>query len=185
MKNTVLVTTKWDELTEKATGDIREEELISNPDYWKSMIDRGARTARQDNGPVSARAIVGMTLGYEPVELQIVGQGAFENIAEMPDKQSTPSPKAGSISISAPAPAVRCSISRQTEPIVMSAPIRRLEVPLDSTAYTTQMGEEERGKNTLGRLVGGFWGGRKPSERQEEMCDRVESLLNGKGVTQK
>jgi len=184
MENTVLVTTKWDDLGEKATGEMREAELISNPDYWKGMIDKGARTARQDNGPVSARAIVGIILGCDPIDLKIVKEvnmegstmGSSEGEADrgkmpmsMPMSMPMPMPR--------PRPEMSMAVRLEAVPVPQPMMVARVEAVPRMTAPEDrdEISEKVLGSRTLGRLFGGR---RKPSERQEETLERVERLLS-------
>jgi hypothetical protein len=53
----VLATTFWGNVSARE-GAMRETQLKSRSDFWKSMIDRGSTGLRQDNGATSAREIV-------------------------------------------------------------------------------------------------------------------------------
>jgi hypothetical protein len=56
MSKVVLATTFWSHVN-AATGTDREKELEKN-EFWGSMIERGSKVLRQDNGRVSARSII-------------------------------------------------------------------------------------------------------------------------------
>ena len=55
LKNVVLVTTMWDQVTEEEGSD-REDELTTS--YWNTMIELGCRTSRSYNNTESALNIV-------------------------------------------------------------------------------------------------------------------------------
>jgi hypothetical protein len=59
LKNIILTTTMWDEVTEEV-GEQREGELTRN--YWKPLIDQGSRTLRYTNTYTSAWEIVDTAL---------------------------------------------------------------------------------------------------------------------------
>lgn len=54
--NVVLVTTRWDQLPDKAVGVLREDELREK--WWSGLIQRGMMIARSDGDRQSALAIV-------------------------------------------------------------------------------------------------------------------------------
>ena len=68
LKNVVLVTNMWDEVSRDA-GESREKELSTN--FFKPALDKGARMARHHNTEQSARDIVRMIVRSRPVVLQI------------------------------------------------------------------------------------------------------------------
>jgi len=70
MKNVILCTSQWDKLIDKTEGERRESQLLC--EYWKRMTDDGARTARHNNTPESARQILELILGSNPVPLKLV-----------------------------------------------------------------------------------------------------------------
>jgi len=70
LKNVIIVTTRWD-LIDEAEGGRREEELMSDPDFFQPLIDAGARTLRHDNTLRSAQSIMAHLLDNNPIALQI------------------------------------------------------------------------------------------------------------------
>lgn len=55
LPNVVIVTTKWDDVS-KEKGEKREEDLMSN--YFKGLIELGAKTARHDNTKEAAQGVL-------------------------------------------------------------------------------------------------------------------------------
>jgi hypothetical protein len=70
LKNVVIVTTRWD-LIDEAEGGRREEELMSDPNFFQPLIDAGAQTLRHDNTLRSAQSIMAHLLDNDPIALQI------------------------------------------------------------------------------------------------------------------
>ena len=66
VKKVVLVTTMWD-MVQQDTGARRENGLFEN--YWKTMINYGASTARFSNTPDSAWKIVDLILKEHETEV--------------------------------------------------------------------------------------------------------------------
>lgn len=57
LESVVLGTTMWDNVRAHE-GEDRELELITNPDYWRDMIDLGSAVFRHDDGKASAERIL-------------------------------------------------------------------------------------------------------------------------------
>lgn len=57
LNNVLSVTTMWDTVSQQ-TGFNREKELRESPEFWKPMVDKGSKTLRHDNGPISSYHIV-------------------------------------------------------------------------------------------------------------------------------
>ncbi|KAI6014187.1 hypothetical protein EDC04DRAFT_678842 [Pisolithus marmoratus] len=57
LKNVVIVTTMWDEVTPEE-GELREQELRSSETLFQPLLDEGAVMCRHDSTPASASAIV-------------------------------------------------------------------------------------------------------------------------------
>jgi len=57
LANVVLATTMWSQVDPEDAAK-REQQLTSNSDFWKYMIDQGSQVFRQDAGKDSAMAIV-------------------------------------------------------------------------------------------------------------------------------
>ena len=81
MKNVVIVTTYWGAVSDEE-GERRERELVSNEEFFKPAVDRGARVVRHDNTAESARSILrelcsGPRRTEEPLSIQreIVQEG--------------------------------------------------------------------------------------------------------------
>ena len=68
LNNVVLITTMWDEVSPDV-GESRENELSTN--FFKPVIDKGARMARHHNTTESAHDIIKMVMKSPPVVLQI------------------------------------------------------------------------------------------------------------------
>jgi len=77
MKKVILCTSQWDKLIDKTEGERRESQLLC--EYWKKMMDDGARTTRH-NTPESARQILELILGSNPVPLRIVTELKMEGV---------------------------------------------------------------------------------------------------------
>ena len=69
MKKVVLVTTMWDKV-QQGTGVDRERKLFEN--YWKTMINLGASTARFLNSAESAWEIIGIILKQHETEVLLL-----------------------------------------------------------------------------------------------------------------
>ena len=69
VKNVVLVTTMWDKV-QRDTGVRRENELFEN--YWKTMINYGASTARFSNSADSAWKIIDPILKQRESEVLLL-----------------------------------------------------------------------------------------------------------------
>ena len=69
VKKVVLVTTMWDNV-QQDTGVRREKELFDN--YWKTMINLGASTARFSNSAASAWKIVDIILKQHETEVLLL-----------------------------------------------------------------------------------------------------------------
>lgn len=70
IKNVTVVTTRWDTLDEKE-GAPREEELMTNPNFFKPLVDAGARFHRHDGTSESARKVMLQMIDNKPIALQI------------------------------------------------------------------------------------------------------------------
>ena len=70
LSNVLLVTTFWNQVTPE-DGSARERELISRPEFWKEMIDRGSRVFRYSKGRGSALEILDAILDRDKVTLQL------------------------------------------------------------------------------------------------------------------
>lgn len=73
LKNVVVCTTRWD-LVSREEGVKREEELESEDDFFKPVLDKGAALIRHDNGRRSAETIIHHLLRTPPKALQIQTQ---------------------------------------------------------------------------------------------------------------
>ena len=69
VKKVVLITTMWDKV-QQDTGVRREKELFDN--YWKTMIDFGASTARFSNSADSAWKIIDLILKQHETEVLLL-----------------------------------------------------------------------------------------------------------------
>ena len=58
-KKIMLVTTRWEQVTDKARAEATEQELTSTSDFWGTMIKGGCRTGRHDNTQASALKLIG------------------------------------------------------------------------------------------------------------------------------
>ncbi|KAF9765174.1 hypothetical protein IL306_002584 [Fusarium sp. DS 682] len=70
-ENVILATTFWDELQDESKGAAREHELISTPEWWGYMSNKGSRTRRFLNTRESALDIVSELVDLPAVTLQI------------------------------------------------------------------------------------------------------------------
>ncbi|KAG6826662.1 hypothetical protein H0H92_014935 [Tricholoma furcatifolium] len=66
IKNVILATTKWGELPNIQTGELRESQLKS--EHWRHMLDMGSRVHRFEGSQRSARRIVNYILSKEPLD---------------------------------------------------------------------------------------------------------------------
>lgn len=78
LKNVILVTSMWDQVTE-AEGSMREAEL--KRDFWKLLLAMGAETVRYAGTPDSARRIAGRLTGKKPIYLQLQEELGKDNKA--------------------------------------------------------------------------------------------------------
>ncbi|KAG9227673.1 hypothetical protein CCMSSC00406_0000681 [Pleurotus cornucopiae] len=70
LRNVVIVTNMWGEVT-LDVGEAREEELKSQDDFFKPVLERGAQLKRHYDTPASAHAIVGCVASKTPRALRI------------------------------------------------------------------------------------------------------------------
>lgn len=70
LKNVVVVTNMWGEVPE-ALGAARENELATDDQLFKPVLDSGARMMRHTNTLESAQAIIQALLDNHPIPLQI------------------------------------------------------------------------------------------------------------------
>ncbi|KAG5745416.1 hypothetical protein H9Q70_011882 [Fusarium xylarioides] len=70
-ENVILATTFWDELQDESKGAAREHELISTPEWWGYMSNKGSRIRRFQNTRESALEIVSELVDLPAVTLQI------------------------------------------------------------------------------------------------------------------
>ncbi|KAG6833280.1 hypothetical protein H0H87_009455 [Tephrocybe sp. NHM501043] len=66
IKNVILATTKWDELPNDETGQLRESQLKG--EHWKHMVELGSRVHRFEGSQRSARRIVNYILAKQPLD---------------------------------------------------------------------------------------------------------------------
>lgn len=78
LKNVVLATTMWDKVGD-ADGARREDELKAK--FWRLLVAMGAKTARHDDTPGSARRISSALLGNKPFYLQLQEEMGKDNMA--------------------------------------------------------------------------------------------------------
>jgi hypothetical protein len=74
LKNVILTTTRWGLATKAEQREMceeREKQLTSTNDFWKPLIDKGARLARFEDSRESALSILTGLVGHDPVPLQI------------------------------------------------------------------------------------------------------------------
>ncbi|KAI8270019.1 hypothetical protein K4K58_012201 [Colletotrichum sp. SAR11_239] len=69
--NVFLLTTFWDELKDIGTGEEREQELLSTPDWWGEMKSKGSHIRRFGNTQKSAVDLLWEVAGLPPVVLQV------------------------------------------------------------------------------------------------------------------
>lgn len=70
MKNVVLVTNMWGEVS-KEVGEARQRELQSDPMFFKPALDKEAKLLRHDNTISSAQSIIRSIIQNHPQHLQI------------------------------------------------------------------------------------------------------------------
>jgi hypothetical protein len=71
LASVVLATTWWSGVDED-TGNEREKQLKTKPDFWAGMISKGSKVFRQDSDEISARTIVDYLIQRKrPVVLNI------------------------------------------------------------------------------------------------------------------
>ncbi|KAF8896196.1 hypothetical protein BD779DRAFT_1466201 [Infundibulicybe gibba] len=70
LRNVAIVTNMWGQV-DRAQGDARECELASNENFFKPVLDKGARLHRHDNGLASGHGILRYLLGNHPQPLRI------------------------------------------------------------------------------------------------------------------
>lgn len=58
LQNVIFVTTMWDHVTDPTLATTREAELANQEEFFKPMLDKGAKMHRYDNTVASARVIV-------------------------------------------------------------------------------------------------------------------------------
>ena len=73
LKNVVVVTTMWDNVTPEE-GSRREQELISSNDLFKPLLDGGATIMHHERTAESAAKVIDYLLGKSPTTTQIVGE---------------------------------------------------------------------------------------------------------------
>ncbi|KAG6887069.1 hypothetical protein C0992_000958 [Termitomyces sp. T32_za158] len=66
IKNVILITTKWDELSSEGIGKLRESQLKG--EHWKHMVEMGSRVHRFDGTQRLARRIVNYILAKQPID---------------------------------------------------------------------------------------------------------------------
>src|SRR5258708_39114952 len=69
-KNVVIVTNRWKGL-DPGVGEVRQDELATKDQYFKPVLDQGARMARHDNTVPSAERIIRLILNNHPLPLHI------------------------------------------------------------------------------------------------------------------
>ncbi|KAI0091159.1 P-loop containing nucleoside triphosphate hydrolase protein [Irpex rosettiformis] len=79
LENVAIVTTMWDQESSEEKGTAREQELMTDPLFFKHVVDKGAQMLRHDNGSVSARNIVSRFISKSPVTLRIQKELVDEN----------------------------------------------------------------------------------------------------------
>lgn len=72
LQNMVLTTTHWSNVN-KSVGNRREEELLTNPQFWGGLVERGAKVARFDGDRGSGLALIDlfMSMKHKTVTLAI------------------------------------------------------------------------------------------------------------------
>ncbi|KAH8682882.1 hypothetical protein BGZ60DRAFT_524228 [Tricladium varicosporioides] len=74
-----LITTKWS-LQDRAVSEQREGELQNNPNFWKPLIDRGARMVRFGDSMDSAKEIIRPLLEGPGVVLQLTQETQIKGL---------------------------------------------------------------------------------------------------------
>lgn len=70
LRNVVIVTTMWDEITE-LIGEEREKELATKDVFFKTALDKGARLARHTDTLESAQAIIRSIIDNESTSITL------------------------------------------------------------------------------------------------------------------
>jgi len=70
LQNAVIVTNMWDQV-DLQVGEAREVELMREDTFFKSVIDKGAQIARNENTITSAQNIIHLVLDNYPLPLRI------------------------------------------------------------------------------------------------------------------
>jgi len=70
LRNVVIVTNMWGDV-DPHVGDAREAELMREDNFFKPVLDKGARMARHSNTIASARDIIRLVLDNRPLPLRI------------------------------------------------------------------------------------------------------------------
>ena len=70
LRNVLIVTNMWSEV-DPQLGEEREQELATNPKFFKPVVDKGARMLRNLNTPESAHAILRYLINAQAHTLQI------------------------------------------------------------------------------------------------------------------
>ena len=78
LKNVVIVTNRWEEV-EQNLGEEHEQELMTDPRFFKPVLDKGAQMVRHNNKPEIARAILSHLIQNKPIPLRIQIEMVDEN----------------------------------------------------------------------------------------------------------
>ena len=70
LQNVVIVTNMWGEV-DLQVGEAREAELMREEIFFKPILDKGGRIARNENTVISAQNIIRLVLGNRPLPLRI------------------------------------------------------------------------------------------------------------------
>ena len=70
LQNAVIVTNMWGRV-DLQVGEAREAELMREDIFFKPILDKGARIARNENTLTSAQNIIRLVLGNRPLPLHI------------------------------------------------------------------------------------------------------------------
>jgi len=70
LRNVVIVTNMWGQV-DLQIGEAREDELMREDTFFKSVFDKGARIARNENTTASAQNIIRLVLDNHPKPLRI------------------------------------------------------------------------------------------------------------------
>lgn len=73
-KNVVMVTNKWEALTDPQLAESRTAELAGRDKYFKPLLDNGARMFSHKNTAESAQALLNLIVGGEHLPLRIQEQ---------------------------------------------------------------------------------------------------------------